>query len=383
MHEPVSSRPTWQAGDAGLWRALDASANRAAEALRVIEDVVRFVLDDIRLTGLAKDLRHALATVLSQESLRGRVAVRDVAGDVGVGLEPEVSPGRRAVDDLVAANAARAAQALRSLAECAAVVAPAAAADFERIRYRLYALEQAALTAARARDRLRDVSLCVLVDGGPDLDAFDRLVATLVDAGVRMLQIRDKALAMPAVADRAARAVAVARRRADAAAAIVVVNDRADIAVAVGADGVHLGATDLPTALARRVIGPHGLVGRTAHDASEALAAAADGADYLGIGPCFPSATKGFDRFATADFLRTVVREVSLPAFAIGGITLDRLDALAALGVSRVAVASAVTAAADPGTAAAALIARLAALRPASPESSAGAGPRTPAAPPA
>jgi thiamine-phosphate pyrophosphorylase len=362
MHDPDPSRPVSQAGTAGLWRAVDASANRAAEALRVLEDVVRFVLDDARLTGLAKDLRHALAAVLAQESLRDRVAVRNVAGDVGVGIEPEVSPGRRDVDDLVAANAARAAQALRSLAECAAVVAPPAAADFERIRYRLYALEQAALTAARARERLRDVSLCVLVDGSPDIEAFDRLIATLLDAGVRMLQVRDKGLAPPAVADRAARALAVARRRADAAAALVIVNDRADVAVAVGSHGVHVGATDLPTKLARRVIGPHGLVGRTAHDVAEAVAAAADGADYLGIGPCFPSATKGFDRFATEEFLRTVVREISLPAFAIGGITLDRLDSLAALGVSRVAVASAVTAAADPGAAAAALIARLAAL---------------------
>jgi thiamine-phosphate pyrophosphorylase len=366
MHDPDPFRTAGQAGAAGLWRALDASANRAAEALRVLEDVVRFVLDDVRLTGLAKDLRHALATVLAQESLRGRVVARDVAGDVGVGLEPEVSPGRRAVDDLVAANAARAAQALRSLAECAAVVAPAAAADFERIRYRLYALEQAALTAARARDRLRDVSLCVLVDGGPDIDAFGRLVATLLDAGVRMLQIRDKSLVVPAVADRTARAVALARRRAEAAAAIVIVNDRADVAVAVGADGVHVGATDLPTTLVRRVIGPQGLVGRTAHTVDEAAAAAADGADYLGIGPCFPSATKGFDRFATEEFLRTVAQEISLPAFAIGGITLDQIDALAALGVSRVAVASAVTAAADPGGAAAAFIARLAALQPAS-----------------
>jgi thiamine-phosphate pyrophosphorylase len=367
MLDPNPSRPAWQADAAGLWRALDASANRAAEALRVLEDVVRFVLDDARLTGLAKDLRHALATVLAQDSLRGRVVARDVAGDVGVGLEPEVSPGRRAVDDLVAANAARAAQALRSLAECAAVVAPPAAADFERIRYRLYALEQAALTAARARDRLREVSLCVLVDGGRDIDAFDRLVATLLDAGVRMLQVRDKRLAMPAIADRTARTLAIARRRAEAAAALVIVNDRADVAVAVGADGVHVGATDLPTALARRVIGPQGLVGRTAHTVAEAVAAAADGADYLGIGPCFPSATKRFDRFATEEFLRGVVREISLPAFAIGGITLDRIDALAALGVSRVAVASAVTAAADPGGAAAAFIARLAALGPASP----------------
>ena len=82
-------------------------------------------------------------------------------------------------------------------------------------------------------------------------------------------------------------------------------------------------------------------------------------ADYLGVGPCFPSSTKSFGEFAAAEFLRTVSREISLPAFAIGGVTLDRLDELAALGITRVAVAAAVTSAHDPAAAAAAIIARL------------------------
>ena len=96
-----------------------------------------------------------------------------------------------------------------------------------------------------------------------------------------------------------------------------------------------------------------------AHTIAEARAAAADGADYLGIGPCFPSSTKSFGDFAAAEFLRTVSREISLPAFAIGGVTLDRLDELATLGITRVAVAAAVTGARDPAAAAAAIIDRL------------------------
>jgi thiamine-phosphate pyrophosphorylase len=139
----------------------------------------------------------------------------------------------------------------------------------------------------------------------------------------------------------------------------VVVNDRVDVAAAVGADGGHTGADDLPTTLTRRVLGPQSLVGRTAHTIAEARAAAADGADYLGIGPCFPSSTKSFGKFAAAEFLRTVSREISLPAFAIGGVTLDRLDELVALGITRVAVAAAVTGARDPAAAAAAIIDRL------------------------
>jgi thiamine-phosphate pyrophosphorylase len=344
---------------AGVWRAIDASANRAGEALRVVEDVVRFVLDDAQLTVLAKDLRHTLATLLAQAPLPHRIALRDVAGDVGIGVEPPVSLRRMSPVDLIAANAARASQALRSLAECVALVAPGAAAGFEQLRYRLYALERGALTAARSRERLGGISLCVLVDGLADMAAFDRLVTSLVDAGVRMLQIRDKTLSVPALTARVEHAIAITRRLAPTDPAIVVVNDRVDVAAAVGADGVHTGEADLATPLARRVLGPQSLVGRTAHSVAEARAAAADGADYLGIGPCFPSSTKSFGEFAAAEFLRTVSREISLPAFAIGGVTLERLEELLPLGIKRVAVAAAVTGARDPAAAAAAIIARL------------------------
>ncbi len=362
MQTSESGDPGREAGAAGVWRAIDAAANRAAEAVRVLEDVVRFVLDDAELTRAAKDLRHDLAAHLSTAGLRWRAMLRDVGGDVGAGLEAATSLGRAAAADLIAANAARGAQAFRSLQECAAVVAPAAVAGFERFRYRLYDLERRALAAARSRERLAGVNLCVLVDGRQDLREFERLVESLLEAGVRMLQIRDKHLPLPAVVARTTRAVAIARRRGGDDPAIVVVNDRPDVAVATNAAGVHTGADDLPTPLVRRVVGPELLVGRTAHTLGEARAAVAAGADYLGVGPCFPSATKSFGGFAPPDFLRSVAAEIRIPVFAIGGITLAALDHLVPLGIDRVAVASAVTGAADPAAAAAAIIARLGAL---------------------
>ena len=344
---------------AAAWRAFDAAANRAGEALRVIEDVVRFILDDTDLTRRAKQLRHDLAAVLAGGDLPQRIFLRDTPGDVGVGVEAAAALPRSNVRDLIAANAARAAQALRSLQECALLVCPAASGQCEQLRYRLYALERAAVGVIRAADRFHGIRLCVLVDGRQDLPAFTRLVESLLEAGVRMLQIRDKDLGVPALVDRVRQALASARRRAPEGGAIVVVNDRADVAAAVGADGVHTGAADLPTVLVRRVIGPGMLLGRTAHDLAEARAAVIDGADYLGVGPCFPSVTKAFASFAPAEFIGTVAREISLPAFAIGGVTLERIDTLAALGIGRVAVASAVTSASDPAGAAAALIERL------------------------
>jgi thiamine-phosphate pyrophosphorylase len=351
-----------QGGGAGIWRALDASANRAGEALRVLEDVVRFALDDAPLTGILKQLRHDLAALLAAGPLRHRTALRDVAGDVGAGLTASSSLPRRSVADLVAANAARAAQALRSLEEAAAVVAPGAAGGFERLRYRVYDVERRGLAAARSRERLAAATVCVLVDGRADEVAFARLVEAVIGAGVRMLQLRDKSLPLAALAARGRTALAIARRHAPGDPALVIVNDRVDVAVAIGAAGAHVGAEDLPVNLARRVLGPDAVIGATAHDLVEARAAVAAGADYLGIGPCFPSTTKHFGTVAPREFLRAVSGETSLPVYAIGGITLERLDELADLGIRRVAVAAAVTEATDPASAAAGFIARLAAL---------------------
>ena len=364
---PPTSAATPTPGElAGVWRALDASANRAAEALRVVEDVVRFVFDDQHLTTLAKNLRHDLACLLATDIFAGRLRMRDVGGDVGAELSAAAALPRTSVADLLAANAARGEQALRSLQELSLVVAPAVAGGFERLRYRLYTLERMALGTARAGKLLQGIRLCVLVDGCESPAAFTRRVESLVEAGVRLVQIRDKGLTTPHLVARTEEALRIARRHPPGH-VLVVVNDRADIAAATRAAGVHTGSEDLPLDLVRRVVGPGCLLGRTAHTVDEVREAVGAGADYLGVGPCFPSATKAFAEFAPTRFLATVAREIALPTFAIGGITLDGLEALAALGFSRVAVASAITAAADPARAAAEFSARLERLKPAPP----------------
>jgi thiamine-phosphate pyrophosphorylase len=219
----------------------------------------------------------------------------------------------------------------------------------------------AAATCSRlvsARDRLAVARLCVLVAGGADAVEFERRVAELFAAGVPLLQLRDKQLSDEALLDRCRRALALARSRAPAAPPLVIVNDRVEVALAAAADGVHLGATDMPVAEARARLGPAAVIGRTAHDIDEARAAVAAGADYLGVGPSFPSTTKSFASHASREFLAAAA-EVPLPVFAIGGVTVARLAELAALGIRRVAVAAAVTAAADPAAAARELLAAL------------------------
>ncbi len=209
-----------------------------------------------------------------------------------------------------------------------------------------------------ARDRLVAARLCVLVAGGPDTAEFERLVARLFAAGVPMLQIRDKRLPDEALFDRCRRALDLAHRHAPEAPPLVIVNDRVEVALAAAADGVHLGATDMPVAEARGRLGPTPLIGRTAHDGDAARAAVAAGADYLGVGPSFPSTTKSFASHAPREFLAAAA-QLPLPVFAIGGITVARLGELVPLGIGRVAVAAAVTAAADPAAAARELLVSL------------------------
>ena len=138
-----------------------------------------------------------------------------------------------------------------------------------------------------------------------------------------------------------------------------VMNDRPDLAVLADADGVHVGQEELSVKDARTIVGADRLVGVSTHSIEQARQAVLDGADYIGVGPVFPSGTKQFDRLAGLELVRAVAAEVRLPAFAIGGITADNLPLVREAGLGRVAVSGAVASAADPGAAARRLLALL------------------------
>ena len=134
------------------------------------------------------------------------------------------------------------------------------------------------------------------------------------------------------------------------------VNDRLHVAVAVGADGGHVGADDLPVSAARRVLGPHAVLGATARDPATARCAVADGADYLGVGPAYPTSTKdGLPTPIGPAGVAAVAAAVDVPVIAIGGVTAVRVAELRAAGAYGVAVVGAIGAAADPAAAAAEL----------------------------
>lgn len=323
---------------------MDASLNRAREGARVVEDYTRFVLDDAHLSRLAKNLRHGLGEAGSFLSDRDRLAARDTPGDVGTAITTESEAHREDAWSVCQASLGRLQEALRSLEEYGKTVDPTHGKAFERLRYSAYTLAKGLGTTRADLERLATSQLYVLVDGAGSAAGFESLVDSLARAGADLIQLRDKGLDDRTLVDRARRLVARCREHGT----VSIVNDRPDIARIAGADGVHVGQEELSVADARRVVGTGSLVGVSTHSIEQARAAVLDGADYLGVGPTFPTETKQFASFPGLDLVRAVAGEVSLPAFAIGGISPANVLSVREAGLSRIAVSSAVASTNDP-----------------------------------
>jgi thiamine-phosphate pyrophosphorylase len=186
------------------------------------------------------------------------------------------------------------------------------------------------------------MTICLVTDrrrlvpaGAHDAEARRCVLAQArfaVDAGVDMIQVRERDLESAALAALVADVLAIARGTPTR----IVVNDRLDVALACGADGVHLRGDSIPVAAARRLARAGFLVGRSVHDLQEAAAAA--GADYVIAGTVFPSRSKDSGRpLLGVEGLRAIVSAIGVPVLAIGGIRTDRLEDVAASGAAGVA----------------------------------------------
>lgn len=196
------------------------------------------------------------------------------------------------------------------------------------------------------RERLGAARLYLVTPGDPSAGPLDALLPRVLEVGVDVVQLRDKDLeARPLLA-----LAAVVRRRTEEFGALFVVNDRVDLALAAGADGVHVGQQDLPVEEARRQIGPGRLLGLSTHTREEVLAAAATTVDYIAVGPVFATPTKPGRPAVGPELVSFAAGRSAVPFFAIGGIDRGSLPAVLAAGARRVAVVRALTDAPDPAT---------------------------------
>jgi thiamine-phosphate pyrophosphorylase len=336
-------------------RILDAAANRTREGLRVLEDWVRFALDDPHLTACLKQIRHDLAGALASVPWEQRLAARDTEADVGTAIHTSAEFARNNVAEVLTANFLRVQEGLRSLEEFGKVLDPAIGQAIGQLRYRTYSLQRAIDATRVACERLAAARLYVLLDGRESVEEFERLAQQLIEAGVDILQLRDKRLADRELIDRGRRL----RRLTQGSSTLLIINDRPDIAALVRADGVHVGQDELSVKDARTIVGPEMLIGVSTHSIEQARKAVLDGANYIGVGPTFASGTKQFEQFPGVELLRAVSAEIRLPAFAIGGINKENVGQVRAAGFNRVAVSGAVIDAEDPCQAVEDLRARL------------------------
>jgi thiamine-phosphate pyrophosphorylase len=195
--------------------------------------------------------------------------------------------------------------------------------------------------AEAAREALAGRRLYLCTGDRPDLAAF---LAACIRGGVDVVQLRDKQLDALALLRRAEIAGALCREFG----VPFILNDRPDLALACGADGVHVGQDDAPPWLARQILGPAAIVGRSTHGPAELAAAGAEPVDYLSAGPVHPTPTKPGRPGTGLGYLTQAAATATVPWFVTGGVTPATVGAMVAAGARRFVVVRYVTEAADP-----------------------------------
>ena len=343
MDEPLTLIDSRES--ASIARILDANINRAKEALRVLEELCRFHLNDRFLSQLAKELRHEMTQQVilhlpSQDLLRSR----DTENDIGTQISTSTEWHRPSLAAVQQANAQRLQEALRSLEEYGKVLSPEFGRGIERIRYRSYTLEKALATQHHAKERLANAPLYLLVSKASCVASIEWTIQEAAAGGVGIVQLREKNKN-----DRELLSIGREVRQATRKAGILfIMNDRPDLALLADADGVHLGQDDLDIHSARIVLGAETIIGISTHNIDQCKRAILDGADYLGVGPTYPSQTKNFEAFAGLEYVRQVAELTTLPAYAIGGINIENVQEVVQAGLRRVAVGLVISQTEDP-----------------------------------
>ena len=322
--------------DISVYRILDANLDRAREGLRPLEDWCRFGLNHRELTEKFKHLRQSLA----QWNTADLRAARDTPGDEGTAITHPQEKVRSSVTQVLQANFCRVEEALRSLEDFGKIQRPDMAAACKQLRYQVYTLESTVLGHQRRQQLLKAQIYLVTAPAENLLEA----VEAALQGGLQIVQYREKQ------AEDCDRIVIARQLKAlcQRYGALFLINDRVDLAIAVDADGVHLGQQDLPIAVARDLLGSHRIIGRSTTNPEEMAKAVAEGADYIGVGPVYATPTKPDKPAAGLDYVRYAAANAPVPFYAIGGIDTQNLSEVIAAGAHRVAVVRAIMKADNP-----------------------------------
>ncbi len=333
-------------------RIIDANLNRIGEGLRLLENIARLMLNDIVLTQQLKTMRHELVTgdwSFNKQLLQARNA----EGDVGINIEAPGQEQPRELPTMIVANARRIQESLRTLEELAKIPDTMPKLDSEKFmqaRFNLYTIEQNLLSKLLRQDKIKQLQGLYVIIDTPALKGRSHIEVArqVIQGGAKTIQLRDKTQDKRELLLIAQQLKNLCVERS----VLFIVNDYLDIALAADADGLHLGQGDLPTKVARKLLPIDKILGYSTNTVEQAIAAQAEGADYIGVGSIYPTPSKETAIIVGLDRLRQVRQAVSLPLVAIGGITQDNAAEVMVAGADAVAVISAVLQAKAPEEAA-------------------------------
>lgn len=324
-----------------MYRAIDANINRAAEGLRVIEDVHRFIYDDGQVSKEARNLRHRVRKEIAYKNLLGS---RSVSRDLGRETSKATSIDKKEdLNQVVISNFKRVEEALRVIEELLKSSGDyEVGKKYEEIRYEVYKLEESTYKKSNPIDT--DIYAILSYDQANKRSNID-ICKELIAGGIEVIQYRDKTRDIRTCLEE----LKVIREITSKNGVKLIVNDNISLALGVKADGIHLGQEDMPISEARTIVGDM-FIGISTNNIQEAKEAKALGADYIGIGPVFPTKTKDNLRSEVdPNTLLWIKENLDLPYVAIGGINEENISDLLAYGVDTFAMISELTRAEDIG----------------------------------
>ena len=318
--------------DQRIAQIVDANLDRAREGLRVLEDWARFALGRKDLVKSFKNFRQ----ILGKHHLRVYKESRNFIDDTSTGLSHPEQFKRNEASTIISSNAGRVQEALRVIEEFSRDHNRDLSKISSDIRYEIYNLE-IALLEAQSNNSLRKIlnenDLYFITLDSENL--FEK-IKNILEGGVKIIQLRFK---QGKDSDNLKFAIKV-RELCNSFDALLLINDRVDIASACKADGVHLGQDDMDIKSARNILGFSKIIGISASNEWDIKKAIKDGCDYLGIGPVFATTTKKEKVPLGIDTLKSLTRDISIPWFAIGGIKEENIYLLKENNISKIAIIS-------------------------------------------
>jgi len=336
----MKSMPVTPPSNNRIAQLIDANLDRAREGLRVMEDWCRFGLKRNDFSIKIKDWRQQLGAHHHKIYLKARLTSEDPA----MGISHPLQRNRSTPEAIFISNSSRVQEALRVIEEFTRITDPKLSEVATKIRYQTYEIEIEVLKIKEGMDNRQLLQNCSIYLITANRRNLKDIVLQALDAGVKIVQYREKFLNDHDKVNQAKDLASLCKKYNS----LFIVNDRIDIALASDADGIHLGQEDIPTHIARELIGSEKIIGRSTHCLDDIENAEKEGCDYIGIGPIFPSETKKNLNPIGIDYFIKGFNKTLLPAFAIGGINSSNINELKKINNLRIAVSDAIINSNDP-----------------------------------